>query len=667
MSGIYCENGSDTPLRACEIVRIVVLSQVFLFFIPVTRSLFYGLPYWRSFILLSLFLTFLGWGVSGAPAIPPLSGKKVVLPSLEKQLGQKLMLDLRYFCVDDVLLTNGKCRTPVTSLSSPLSELIVKANIGGVILFAENIQSIDQLVTFNYQLQMLAKRNGLPPLFIAIDQEGGRVARLPDDMATRFVGNMAIGATPQVLREKFAFDVAKGMAQSLKLLGVNVNFSPNIDVNMNPANPVINVRSFGESPNMVARLGVQSVSGTQSQGVISAVKHFPGHGDTHVDSHTGLPRVDRSLLQIHQQDLLPFKHAIQADTPPHMLMTAHIQYPALDNTTFKGKDGIRRMVPATMSKKILTTLLRQQLGYKGVVVTDALDMAGVAAYFSPSQAVIQTFDAGADIALMPIALRQSSDIDAFWAMYQAVLDKVSTRSGALWLASYERIQNLKRELNLGAFTQQSLSQRIDAAVSQLPLVHNKKLEQKLADHAITLVKGAGQLPIQDKGQWLALMPDKLRCQGLTSAINRWFKNANLTCISLVSEDNWPDLANTAPPDVVLAADISPVHSVIEMGGMEDFSKMPRANLTKQYEYLHQLFEQVAPHSTRVFVALRAPYSLSQFTREADIAIATYGYNVDNTQVDIWLSPVMESLAKVLSGNIMAQGNLPVSVEQKAVN
>ena len=156
-------------------------------------------------------------------------------------LGQKLMLDMRYYCADGT--PAERCKTPVTTLLPEFADIIRQGHIGGVILFAENLDNSRQIIELNYALQQLAKEAGLPPLFIAIDQEGGRVARLPDEVATRYVGNMAIGATYPLYNTAFAERVNKGIATSIRLLGFNVNFAPTVDVNVNADNPVINVRS----------------------------------------------------------------------------------------------------------------------------------------------------------------------------------------------------------------------------------------------------------------------------------------------------------------------------------------------------------------------------------------------------------------------------------------
>jgi len=392
-----------------------------------------------SLIIVSFYL--LSWQVFAMPANAPVA-------SVKQMLGQKLMLDLRYYCSQ--VPAKEQCRTPMTKLPPELAALIRDYNIGGVILFAENLADIAQTVQLNRDLQSAASASALTlPLFISIDQEGGRVARLPRNLATSFAGNMAIGATYVRHGSSYATAVGKVLADELLALGINVNFAPTVDVNVNPQNPVINVRSFGEKPALVAELGGAMTTAMQKRGMIAALKHFPGHGDTEVDSHLGLPRVDHSIKQIQQIDLYPFAQLIKQHNPG-MIMTAHIQYPALDNSTFVSKDGETMLKPATLSRKILHGVLRGELGFKGVIITDALDMAGISKFFSHTQAVVQTFAAGADIALMPVKLQHPGELNALANLLEAL--EAAVKKGDIALpelqASYQRIVALKQQYPL---------------------------------------------------------------------------------------------------------------------------------------------------------------------------------------------------------------------------
>lgn len=582
--------------------------------------------------------------------------------SVDQQIGQKLIIDLRYFCVDDT--PSADCRTPFTAITkqnrSAISTLLTRHAIGGVILFSENITSAAQLVTLNYELQMIMKQAGLPPLFIAIDQEGGRVARLPDNMAVRFSGNMAIGATYAASGTRFARDVAKGMADTLTRLGINVNFAPSLDVNVNPDNPVINVRSYGEDPVKVARLGEAAVRGLQQHGIVSAVKHFPGHGDTHTDSHSGLPRVSHDLNAIREQDLLPFTRVIR-DASPGMVMTAHIQYPALDNSTVAGRDEAQMIVPATMSKRILTGVLRGQLGFDGLIVSDAMDMAGIATYFTPRQALTTAFNAGVDLALMPYPLRTPGDIDALTALLEQVAGAAyqGAAGNRALAASLTRIARTKKVYAMGGFTSASLDARLSKAVRVLPLRSNQVLERELSAQSVTRVTPTAPLVLDKQSRWLLLMPDAAHCnaaQGSASAKGV----SQVACLSYFA---LPDAgrvnAALTRADTIIVGDITPQHAMYETGGLDP--AVPRAAFMAQQAWLQDLMAQAKrAGKTVVFTAMRAPYSIANAAPVADMTLATYYYNVAVSGQSAH-SVMFDSLTDVLLGNKPAPGTLPVSV------
>jgi beta-N-acetylhexosaminidase len=244
----------------------------------------------------------------------------------------------------------------------------------GVTLFGRNVATRRQLRTLTDQL-----RSARSDVLIAIDEEGGDVTRLEYHVGSSYPGNFALGAIddPNLTRA-----VAASIGADLALAGINFDLAPVADVNSNPLNPVIGVRSFGDDAHLVARHVAAYVEGLQSRGVIACAKHFPGHGDTVVDSHVGLPHVGASRRQLDEVALVPFRAAIGAGV--RAIMTAHIVVPALDD------------VPATVSAAILTGLLRDELGYDGLVITDAVDMAGVASTLGMAEATVRALIAGAD-------------------------------------------------------------------------------------------------------------------------------------------------------------------------------------------------------------------------------------------------------------------------------
>ena len=253
--------------------------------------------------------------------------------------------------------------------TSDIRRLIEESHAGSVILFAysDNIQTPDQTARLNNGLQAIASGTRLGiPLIIATDQEGGVVARMTEG-ATELPGNMALGAGRD---PEGSYRAAQLTAKELRAVGIQMNLAPVLDVNVNPENPVIGVRSYGESPRLVSKLGAAAIRGSQKNGVIATAKHFPGHGDTDVDSHLGLPVIDKSRAELEKTEFVPFRRAIREGIDA--IMTAHIHIPALDDTP---------ELPATLSKPILTGLLRKEMGFQGLIITDSMTMSGVADYF----------------------------------------------------------------------------------------------------------------------------------------------------------------------------------------------------------------------------------------------------------------------------------------------
>jgi beta-N-acetylhexosaminidase len=252
----------------------------------------------------------------------------------------------------------------------------LRHGLAGVCLFATNIESPTQLLALTNAI-----RDANPLALIAIDEEGGDVTRLYSDSGSPYPGNALLGRIDDV---DFTATVATSVGWELRRVGVNLNFAPDVDINSNPDNPVIGTRSFGASAELVDRHARAWVTGLQSTAVAASVKHFPGHGDTSTDSHLALPVVDRSLEELRERELVPFVGAVAAST--RTVMTSHILLPQLDSEN-----------PATLSISILRDVLRGELGFEGVIVTDALDMNGASGETGISIAAVRALNAGADL------------------------------------------------------------------------------------------------------------------------------------------------------------------------------------------------------------------------------------------------------------------------------
>jgi beta-N-acetylhexosaminidase len=309
-----------------------------------------------------------------------------------------------------------------TVLPSWLQERL-RAGLGGVCLFAQNISSPAQLRALTDSI-MAAN----PYAIIAVDEEGGDVTRLYAATGAPFPGNAVLGRLDDV---DITSDTAAVIGWSLRRAGCTVNFAPCVDVNSRSDNPVIGVRSFGSAADLVARHGAAWVSGLQSTGVAATAKHFPGHGDTAQDSHVSLPVVNRSLDELRRRELLPFAAAIDAGC--RLIMTSHILLPRLD-----------RERPATMSRIVLDHLLRRELGFAGVVVSDALDMAGASGAVGMAGAAVAALRAGCDLLCLGTENTEAQLAD----IEQAVRDAIAEGSLASDRVSdaASRVRGLARDL-----------------------------------------------------------------------------------------------------------------------------------------------------------------------------------------------------------------------------
>lgn len=265
-----------------------------------------------------------------------------------------------------------------TSFSSEMDNLIRNYHVGGVIIMGRNVATTNEMLQLINGIKKANEHNKIP-LFLSVDEEGGRVSRLP-------VGIPKLPTSAQIGKlndESVSYRAGTYLAGVLNEFGYNMNFAPVLDVNSNLSNPVIGDRSFGSDPYQVAKLGISTMRGMMDNGIIPVVKHFPGHGDTVVDSHKVLPKVETTLESLRNVELVPFKKAIEEGADA--VMVAHILFPALDPD-----------YPSSMSKAIITGLLRNEMKFEGVIITDDLTMGAIANDYTIPEAAVQSFIAGSD-------------------------------------------------------------------------------------------------------------------------------------------------------------------------------------------------------------------------------------------------------------------------------
>lgn len=347
--------------------------------------------------------------------------------------------------------------------------------LGGVIIFGP------QLVGGVTVSQITATlREWQPDLLVALDEEGGDVTRLDYLTGSRYPGNLALGVVDD---EQLTYDVARAMAEDLAAASVNLNFAPSVDVNSNPENPVIGVRSFGSDPERVAAHGVAYIRAMEERRIATSPKHFPGHGDTRDDSHHALPVIDCDLETFRRRELLPFVAAIEAGA--QTIMTAHVVFSALDDQ------------PATLSRRILTGLLREELGYDGVIVTDALDMAGVSRAHGIAGAAVLSLKAGADILLIG---SEEGDVPCA-NIRRAVADAVA--AGELDVARLEeaaaRVQRLREWAAPGPYVAADVRAGVGLEAARRAIRTTGRLP--LPSPAFTVELRAGTNPAVGEAHW----------------------------------------------------------------------------------------------------------------------------------------------------------------------
>src|SRR5512143_1959696 len=369
-------------------------------------------------------------------------------------VGQRLLLAFK-----------GKDRIP-----EEFVEALRRYRPAGITLFRPfNVETPAQVRRLTVMLQNAAHQIGLPPFLIAVDQEGGQLMAVGDG-TTQLPGNMALGATGEARLARAAGEV---LGTELRAMGINVNYAPCCDVNINPQNPVIGIRSFGEDAEKVGAMAAAMVEGLQSRGVAATAKHFPGHGDTAGDSHHGLPTLPHDLARLRRVELPPFQAAVQAGT--RLVMTGHLALPAID-----GSDA----PPATLSPAVLKGLLRQQLGFEGVIITDAMDMHAIPQGAALGENAVRAVDAGADLLLV------TSEPADQKCIFDALVEAVGRdpRAGEAYQPSLWRVAGLKKWL---------AEQPTAAELDVVGCAAHQVVAEEIARRSITLVRDhAGLLPLR---------------------------------------------------------------------------------------------------------------------------------------------------------------------------
>lgn len=507
--------------------------------------------------------------------------------SLEDKIGQLLFVDF-----------GGQKMNP------RLRYLVTKMRVGGLALFGHNIRNRKQL---HKLLSDIRDLNPAVPPFLSLDQEGGTVIRIKDP-ETVLPSAMALGATRSV---EMAETAGRVMGRDLRELGFTMNLAPVLDVNSNPHNPVIGVRSFGEDPQLVSDLGSAFIRGLRHAGIVAVAKHFPGHGATRHDSHYALPSLPYGLERLRKVELVPFRHAI--DDGLAALMTAHIALPEIAES----KD-----LPSTLSKNVLTNLLRGELGFDGIIMTDGLEMRGIVKNYGLEQAAVRAIQAGADMVLVVWTPRKQALVRR--ALLQAVKDSKLTE--ARIDISVRRI--LRAKIKQHVFPAQGFSA---PKVSKI----DREINSRIALSAVTLVK--------NKGAVLPLATSHKAGRVLVASPQRSFRKALAAGLPKYKTQ---ELRLAWAPDKKRR--LSDQEKLLQAAKKADIIVLALSN--SYYIGLTRALKKRFPNKPLVLVSFGSPYMLKRFDR-VDAYLCLYS-DRDSAQL---------AAAATLLGQNIPKGKLPVSL------
>lgn len=497
-----------------------------------------------------------------------------------------------------------------------LRNLIENEKVGGIIFFKGRALEEAKLIN---KLQALSET----PLLISQDFERGTAMRLED--GSLYPNNMGIGATRN---PDLAYQMGLQIAKECRALGVHQNYSPVVDVNNNPLNPIINVRSFGEDPNLVSVMGDAMIRGLQDGKVLATAKHFPGHGDTDIDTHNDLPEINNDMNRMNEVELVPFVSAIKSGVKS--VMVAHISFPVLDKTPF---------IPATLSPEIINGLLIEKLGFNGLIITDALNMEGVTKHFNTKEVAVRCVKAGIDLILMPQGETKTID-----AIENAV--KKGDISEERIDISVKKILNAKEwlKLNENKYTNE------DEVLNTINNQDAQILADKIAEESITLVRNKNVLPINENNKFN-------NCLILSMFTGKEPENAQYFYDGIYN--NIKSKSGKSPDIKIIDNDISNPGATYKNINDYDYIIIPLFIKVKMKtgtvgmnnshaEFIKQLTDVYGKKV--VVISFGNPYLLSNFENVSGY-IAAYGDS----------KSVIDAAIKSIAGEINPKGKLPVTI------
>ncbi|NEW04853.1 beta-N-acetylhexosaminidase [Paenibacillus sp. SYP-B3998] len=521
--------------------------------------------------------------------------------SLREKIGQMMMVGFEGF-------------TP----SAEIITLLREYKVGSLVYFSKNIDTPEQVFHLTKQLQQLASEATGIPLCIGVDQEGGMVVRFKEGIS-QLPASMAVGAARNAAK---LYEAAKGTAKELSLLGINMNFAPIVDINSNPLNPIIDVRSFGDREEIVSEMGIATLAGLQDGGISAVVKHFPGHGDTEMDSHVSLPIIKHDLERIRTVELVPFQKCIAAGVDA--IMTAHVVIPAIDPDK----------LPSTLSEKVITKWLRETFQFDGVIISDCIEMGAISEEYGAGNAAVMAVEAGVDIVMSGHTYEMQ--IAAVLALENAV------NSGRL---SEERInQSVERILRLKEARKIGLSLLSWEEIRpQLMDEQTLRAIKQLREESITVISNESSLlPLAVSQSTYILWPTIVAA---SHSENLFTHEASLGTYftshmnATITEESYE--TNPLTDSIARFVETAQKHEQIIVGLFDVKNNPGQVELVKA---LTAISDKV------IVVSVRNPVDFTKMPTLSSMVVCYEHHPV-----------TLEALADVLLGHLEAKGKLPVTI------
>lgn len=617
--------------------------------------------FFKTLLMLMLTISMASMSVFGVAKKDPIE-EMISNMTLREKIGQMMMLTFGSW---DENLQDGKLAVSFTVMNDQVEWVIENYKPGAIAYFSQNLENTKQAYELTKAFQEASVKNGGIPMLISADQEGGSVYRLKS--GTAMPGNMALGATAN---SGYSYLVGQVIGNELSAIGINTNLAPVVDVNNNAANPVIGLRSYSDNPKIVGEMASAFMAGMAEYDIVSCAKHFPGHGDTLTDSHYGLPRVDKSLEELVECELLPYGAVIAQGVD--MIMTAHILYPQVEkDTLFSYKTGKEEALPATMSDDIITGMLKQNMGFEGIVVTDAMNMESITKNWDPVQAVVNSIVAGVDMICMPCSFTNQKEIGVLENIIAGV--EVSVQVGTIPMGRIDdavtRILRVKQQN--GILEWKATDSSLEKAVTTVGSDFNRELERQIAAAAVTVVQNKNNtlpLKITKESNVLMLVPYENEKAQMLMGWNR-AKEAGLipdgAKVQVLRFDKTTAL-NTYLPQIQ-EADIILMNSEVSSTKKMNGGSWESAYLLEVIAYAERLGK------TTVVQSVDKPYDVQSYPL-ADAVLAVYGCKgsaIDPTEAllgnvtksEAACGPNIIAGVEVMLGTFGAKGTLPVDIPQ----